>query len=50
MELPLMVAVQPTGAEALEGVDGRKKWPGIHPYQTLPIGLVAPTASLNAKL
>ena len=49
-ELRDTVAVQPAGAKALVGVPGKKNWPGTHAYQILPIGAVAPAASLKARL
>jgi hypothetical protein len=50
MELPEIFAVHPVGAEAVLGVEGKKKPPGTQAYQTLPIGEVAPDASLNSRL
>jgi hypothetical protein len=49
MELLTMVAVHPAGAEALVGSPGKKNWPGIHEYQTLPMDEVALAASLKVR-
>jgi hypothetical protein len=48
--LPETVAVQPDGAEAPVGIEGKKNEPGTQEYQTLPIGDVAAGSSVKAKL
>src|SRR5580698_5068839 len=51
MELLTIEAVQPVGATAVPAVGsaGRKNWPGIQEYQTLPMGEVAPAPSLKIR-
>ena len=46
-----MKDVQPDAPpEALDGVEGRKKNPGIHAYQNPSIGVVAVGALLNVNV
>jgi hypothetical protein len=51
MELPTKMADQPDAApEALEGVVGRKNFPGIHAYQKPSIDVVALGALLSVNV